>query len=184
MEYRAGSGELVTDRLILRKLREEDAPAVMELMNDEEVTKSTHSLGSRYTLDTANEWIARHQEDFETGGFIFFAVTDRSAGGFCGFICLNFEKRDNRGELGYAYARSCWGKGIATEATQAVIDFAFGVRKMHKVYARHFASNPASGRVMQKCGMTFEGLQLSHDFKNGRYEDVLSYGILNPGENA
>jgi RimJ/RimL family protein N-acetyltransferase len=97
-----------------------------------------------------------------------------------GFICLVMEPRDHRAELGYAYGRRHWGKGIGTEACKAVIDFGFQVKGLHKIYARHFVSNPASGRVMAKSGMEYEGTQKSHDFKDGRYEDVASYGILHP----
>ena len=97
-----------------------------------------------------------------------------------GCICLVSEPRDYRAELGYAYGRSHWGKGIGTEACRAVIDFGFRVLDLHKIYARHFVSNPASGRVMQKSGMEYEGTQKSHDYKDGRFEDVASYGILHP----
>lgn len=182
MEYRAESVEIVTERLILRRFRAEDAPAIAEQLNDPEVTKSTHSLSYPFTVSGAEAWIQRQHADFESNSSYVFAVTDRQTGAIFGFICMICEKRDQRGELGYAYGRKYWGHGIATEATRAVIEFAFQVKNLHKVYARHFASNPASGRVMQKCGMRYEGTQLSHDFKIDHFEDVLSYGILNPAE--
>ena len=179
MEFHAENCEMTTERLLLRRFRAEDAPAIAEQLNDKEVCKSTHSLSYPFGIENIKGWIARQQEGFEKDSSYVFAVTDRMTGEMYGFICLIHEKRDKRGELGYAYGKRHWGKGIATEATKAVIDFAFSVKGMHKVYARHFASNPASGRVMQKSGMTYEGTQISHDFKTDHFEDVVSYGILN-----
>lgn len=69
---------------------------------------------------------------------------------------------------------------IYHRAERAVIEFAFTEKKYHKVYARHFASNPASGRIMQKCGMTYEGTLKDQIHKINSYEDLVYYGIVNP----
>lgn len=179
MTYNSETCEMTTERLLLRRFRKEDSPAIVEQLNDPDVCKSTHSLNYPFAPNGAEGWIERQQEGFDKDSSWVFAVTDRVTGEMYGFICLVHEKRDRRGELGYAYGKKHWGKGIATEATKAVIEFAFSVKGLHKVYARHFASNPASGRVMQKSGMICEGTQLSHDFKLDHFEDVVSYGILN-----
>ena len=59
-----------------------------------------------------------------------------------------------------------------------MIDFGFRVKKLHKIFARFFSSNPASGRIMEKVGMTQEGILKEHVIKEGRYEDLVHYGIV------
>ncbi|MEK4006743.1 GNAT family N-acetyltransferase [Paenibacillus sp. FSL H3-0333] len=86
----------------------------------------------------------------------------------------------HNGEIGYWIGEAHWGHGYGTEAARAVIEFAFTEKKYHKVYARHFASNPASGRIMQKCGMTYEGTLKDQIHKINSYEDLVYYGIVNP----
>lgn len=60
------------------------------------------------------------------------------------------------------------------------IHFAFKEKELHKVFARYFKSNPASGRIMQKVGMVQEGLLKDQVVKDGKYEDLIYFGIINP----
>ncbi|MBR5701014.1 MAG: GNAT family N-acetyltransferase [Oscillospiraceae bacterium] len=180
MKYNAETRTITTENLILRPFREEDVPAITAEMNDPEVVKTTHAMSYPFPEENVRRWIGGMSASWEKGSSCVFAVTGRETGEMYGFICLVMEPRDYRAELGYAYGRRHWGKGIGTEACRAVIDFGFQVLDLHKIYARHFVSNPASGRVMQKSGMEYEGTQKSHDFKDGRFEDVASYGILHP----
>ena len=180
MNYNAETRTITTENLILRPFREEDVPAITAEMNDPEVVKTTHAMSYPFPEENVRRWIGGMSASWEKGSSCVFAVTGRETGEMYGFICLVMEPRDHRAELGYAYGRRHWGKGIGTEACKAVIDFGFQVLDLHKIYARHFVSNPASGRVMQKSGMEYEGTQKSHDYKDGRYEDVASYGILHP----
>ena len=180
MDYNAETRTITTENLILRPFREEDVPAITAEMNDPEVVKTTHAMSYPFPAENVRRWIGGMNASWEKGSSFVFAVTSRETGEMYGFICLVAEPRDFRAELGYAYGRSHWGKGIGTEACRAVIDFGFQVLDLHKIYARHFVSNPASGRVMQKSGMEYEGTQKSHDYKDGRFEDVASYGILHP----
>ena len=180
MTYDAETRTITTENLILRPFREEDVPAITAEMNDPEVVKTTHAMSYPFPEENVRRWIGGMSGSWEKGSSYVFAVTGRETGEMYGFICLVSEPRDYRAELGYAYGRRHWGKGIGTEACRAVIDFGFQVLELHKIYARHFVSNPASGRVMQKSGMEYEGTQKSHDFKDGRFEDVASYGILHP----
>lgn len=76
---------------------------------------------------------------------------------------------DNAYWIGEEY----WGKGYGTGAAKAMIDFAFMEKKYHKVFARYFKSNPASGRIMQKVGMVQEGLLKDHLVKDDKYEDLI-----------
>lgn len=85
----------------------------------------------------------------------------------------------NQGEVAYWIGEPYWGRGYATEAAKAILQFAFEEKKLHKVFARYFSTNIASGRVMKKIGMEQEGILKEHIIKEGKYEDLVYYGILN-----
>ena len=85
-------------------------------------------------------------------------------------------------ELGYWISPDVWNKGIATEAARALIKYGFEIKEFHKIVAKHFKYNGASGRVMEKTGMKKEGTQEKHVLKNDLYEDIVLYGIINPQE--
>jgi RimJ/RimL family protein N-acetyltransferase len=89
---------------------------------------------------------------------------------------INREHR--RAELGYWIAFDRWNQGYATESNQRLIDFGFEVLGLHRIEARHFLRNPASGRVMQKLGMQHEGVERDWAVKGERYESLAVYSIL------
>ena len=82
------------------------------------------------------------------------------------------------GELGYWLGVPFWNQGYCTEAALAVVQYGFEVLRLHRIYASHMIRNPASGRIMQKIGMTYEGCQRQHVQKWGVFEDLATYGIL------
>lgn len=78
------------------------------------------------------------------------------------------------GETGVPY----WNEGYATEAASRLIEHVFEDLSLNRVAARHFARNPASGRVMQKAGMVHEGTIREGALKGERFEDLELYAIL------
>ena len=82
------------------------------------------------------------------------------------------------GEIGYWVGLPYWNRGYATEASAALLDFGFDVLGLNRILARHITRNPASGRVMQKVGMEFEGISRQHFLARGQFEDVACYAIL------
>ena len=176
--------QLVTKRLILRPFTVEDAPDVSRLCNNYELYKTTLSLPYPYTVSSAQQWISGHADHFSEGSAYEFAITDKESGRLIGCVGLSHNQAHRHGELGYWIDQDHWGQGVASEAAEAVVRFAFDVKGYHRVFARHFASNPASGRVMQKIGMAYEGLQIGHIYKDGVCHDIALYGIINPRETA
>ena len=81
-------------------------------------------------------------------------------------------------ELGYSLARPLWGRGYMTEALRRVIAFTFDTMDMNRIEAQHELANPASGRVMEKCGMRREGILRQRLYNKGQYVDVALYAIL------
>jgi RimJ/RimL family protein N-acetyltransferase len=88
------------------------------------------------------------------------------------------ECEHDRAELGYWIGKPFWGRGYATEAARALVQYGFDTLGLHRIYARHLTRNPASGRVLHKIGMTHEGYRRKHEKKWGIYEDDKLYGIL------
>ncbi len=170
---------LVTDRLLLRPFTLADAPEVQRLAGDYEVASNTLEIPYPYPDGEAENWIATHRPGFENGVHVVYAVTRARIGDLVGAVGLvEINRRHGRAELGYWVARPCWGRGYATEAARAVIEYGFSVLGLHRVYAVHFSRNPASGRVMEKCGMAHEAHLREHDRKWGVFEDVDVRGVL------
>ncbi|HEX7708287.1 MAG TPA: GNAT family protein, partial [Thermoanaerobaculia bacterium] len=87
-------------------------------------------------------------------------------------------KGEGIAELGYWVGVPFWGRGYASEAAAEVIRFGFEDCGMHRIYGCHYARNPASGRILEKVGMTREGTFRQHILKWGEYLDVVYYGLL------
>jgi RimJ/RimL family protein N-acetyltransferase len=107
-----------------------------------------------------------------------WAITSANSGELLGSIGLTFNAAHDHAEMGYWIALPHWGSGFCTEAARAVLAYAFDHRNLARVCAHHFGSNPASGRVMQKIGMKYEGTSRRHLKKWDRFEDAVWYGIL------
>jgi RimJ/RimL family protein N-acetyltransferase len=95
-----------------------------------------------------------------------------------GAIGLRVEAEHERAEVGYWIGVSYWGQGYATEAARAAVDFAFRHFGVNRVFAFHFTTNPASGRVLQKIGMRREGTRRQHTLKWGEFLDSDLYAAL------
>jgi len=124
-------------------------------------------------------WIPTHEGNFINDKLYEFAVTDKSSGELYGAISLSNNQRYKNGEIAYWIGEEYWGNGYASEALSAIISFAFTEKGYHKVWGRFFSSNPASGKVMQKVGMTKEGVLVEHIIKDGEFKDLVLYGITN-----
>jgi RimJ/RimL family protein N-acetyltransferase len=169
---------LETPRLLLRPFTIADAPAVQRLAGTREIADTTLNIPHPYPDGAAEQWIATHPENFANGTAASFAIVLRASSALCGAISLHIEQRHQHAELGYWLGVDYWNQGYATEAATALLGYGFTVLQLHRIYARHFTRNPASGRVMQKLGMTFEGIQREHVLNGSQFEDLACYGIL------
>ncbi|RHW43314.1 N-acetyltransferase [Neobacillus notoginsengisoli] len=180
MQYNHTNNTMTTKRLHLRLFQTSDAPAATKLCNNYNLFKHTLHLPYPYSIEDALTWIARQLENFNADKSYEFAMTNKETGELVGAIALTNNQRFQHGEIAYWVGEEYWGLGYATEAAQAIIQFAFNEKQYHKVFARCFSSNPASGRVLQKLGMEKEGLLKDHVRKEGRFKDLVYYGLINP----
>ena len=169
---------LQTERLVLRGFTQKDASDVQRLAGEWEVARTLLSVPHPYEDGMAEEWISGHRSAFERGEGVNFATVLRERGELCGSIGLLINSRDANAELGYWIGVPYWGQGYATEAAKEVVRYGFEQLWLHRVYAAHFGNNPASGRVLRKVGMTYEGTRREHHRKWGEYEDRVEYGLL------
>jgi|SRR5690349_9915963 len=166
---------LHTERLTLRPFTLDDAPAVERLAGAYEVAASTLLIPHPYPAGAAARWIEQHQKAFEDNQIHFFAMD--ANGEFIGSIALVM-KGEGLGEIGYWVGMPFWGRGYATEAAREVVRYGFETCGLQRIYAAHFARNPASGRVLQKAGMQYEGTLRRHQPKWGELIDIAFYGVL------
>lgn len=131
-----------------------------------------------YENGVAEQWISTHQEAFASGQQVHFAAVMRDGLALWGSISLVINQRDNNAALGYWIGLPYWGQGYATEAAQAIVSYGFKMLNLHRIHARHLKSNAASGRVLQRVGMVYEGCLHEHIFKCGQFHDVEHYGLL------
>lgn len=168
---------LETARLVLRAFVPGDAPRVRELAGDRAIAATTMNIPHPYPEGAADEWIASLPELFASGRVVSFAVTLRATGELIGGCGLRLNELHKRAELGYWIGKPYWNNGYATEAAKAVIGYAFA-RGFNRVFAEHYHTNPASGRVLRKAGMSFEGVLRQHMIKWGEPMDMHIYSIL------
>ena len=169
---------LRTERLILRPFAAEDASRVEELAGAREVADTTLHIPHPYPDGVAAAWIAGHPRQWETGGGVTSAIAERRGGALVGAIALTLAPEHARAELGYWIGLAHWNQGYCTEASRALLEFAFDELRLNRVQARHLTRNPASGRVMQKLGMQLEGVHREAVRKWDRFEDLALYAIL------
>jgi ribosomal-protein-alanine N-acetyltransferase len=170
---------LVTERLILRPLRDADAPAVAAGAGDKRVAKYLIQVPSPYPLTLARAWVRHRIEWWELGRGVTLAIGTRAQPDeLLGTVSLRRYARDKRAELGYWLGHAAWGLGYATEACHAIVDYGFRQLGLARVYAMVLAGNATSERVLDKLGMVREGVQRQHVRKGRRLVDVTLYGVL------
>jgi RimJ/RimL family protein N-acetyltransferase len=152
---------------------------VQQLAGAREIADTTSTIPHPYPDGAAEQWIATHGENFESGKSVNLAITLAEAGELVGAISLMSINRDHaRAELGYWIGVPYWNQGYCTEAGAAVAAYGFGELGLNRITAHYFARNPASGRVLEKIGMTREGVLRQHLRRWGRFEDCVACAIL------
>jgi ribosomal-protein-alanine N-acetyltransferase len=168
---------LHTERLLLRPFSLADAQAVQSLAGEREIAAMTLTIPHPYEDGMAEAWISTHQEAFEKGEAVFFAITLRSDGTLIGAMSLEINQQHLRAELGYWIGVPYWNQGYCTEAAQVVVKYGFEELGLARIHAAHFKRNPASGRVLQKLGMSHEGSLRKHVLKWYEFVDFELYGL-------
>jgi len=166
---------LETARLILRPYTLDDAPTVARLAGRREIADTTISIPHPYSEKQARDWIERRSQAKE----IVFAVVTKKEHQVVGSVGLReIDREHGQAEMGCWIGVYWWGRGYATEATRALLQFGFETLRLNRIYAHHMIRNRASGRVLEKLGMKKEGVLRERVRKWGVFEDVVLLAIL------
>lgn len=148
-----------TERLILRELTHEDIQGMFLLDSDPEVHKFLGGNAIK-TIKQAEETIEFIRSQYDTLGIGRWAVIDKKSGDFLGWSGLKFITGSINGktgyyDLGYRFLKRHWGKGYATEAAIASLDYGFKVLKLKEIFAIADCQNLNSCRILEKSGFEF-----------------------------
>ena len=175
-----GTVTIETERLILRRFTMEDAEAMYRnWASDDEVTKHltwpTHT-SVEISKMVLTDWTSHYPEpDFYNWAIVLKENGPEPIGNIS---TAHVKESTLCATMGYCMSRAHWGKGIMTEALTAVIDFFFDEVGFNRIDADHAVDNPASGRVMEKSGMRYEGTHRQAVRTNCGIVDIKKWAIL------
>ena len=169
---------LETDRLHLRAIRVSDAADMYDYAKRDEVTK--YLLWNPHPDVTyTRRYLEYLAGRYRLGQFYDWAIVSKSDQrliGTCGFV--RFDCPHNSAEIGYVLSPDYQGQGYMYEAARRVMQFGFSVLGLHRIEARYMIENASSRQVMEKLGMTFEGVKRSSMLVKGQYRDIGYCAIL------
>ena len=151
----ASIGVLRTEHLILRAPGQADATAIARLINDRRIAENTSRIPHPYALADAHAFLAHLNRDPSERAFLI-RLADGTIVGGCGL------QVSGGGDLepGYWIGVPYWGRGYASEAARALVDHAFTELDCERLACRARVSNPASRRVLEKCGFAWTSVAL------------------------
>ncbi len=154
-----------------------DIPNIVRLAGSYNIYQNTENIPHPYSEMDAVYWLNTAYQGVRDGTHYVLAIRLNTDDALIGAISLKGINTYERAVLGYWLAEPFWNNGYMTEAAQRVIRFGFEDLQLNKIYATHLAYNPASGKVMAKCGMKWEGKLKQHIKKENQFVDLVFYGV-------
>lgn len=175
-----GTQIIKTERLILRPFKIEDIDDVYKNYGSDPKITRYISWVPCDTKEKCEGFINFNLKEYETNPMFFSWVITMDDTIIGSISIFNVNNDNDSGELGYSLGSKWWGNGIITEATKAVIDYAFNKVEFNRIYGSCHEENIGSKKVMEKMGMSFEGI-LRDGQRNldNTYSNLLLYSILN-----
>lgn len=164
---------LKSDRLILRPFTMDDIRDVYLYANDPKVTEYLTWEPHENILET--EQIINN---FYIGSNGIYAIELESEQRCIGCMDLRLDIENNKASFGFVLNSNYWNQGYMSESLLLTLEFVFTKLKLNRVESTYYLENKASGRVMEKCGMKYEGTGLQELRVKGIYHDVVHYAIL------
>lgn len=174
-----GSAKIETERLILRKFEYTDDGNMLKYWISDPEIQSMYSEPVYSTKQDVKELLDKYINSYGNNDYYRWAVilkeTDECIGQIAYFLVDN---NNHFAEIEYCIGSLFQRKGLATEATKAVIQYGFDKMNLHKVQISHKSINIPSRKVIEKCGLTYEGTLRDFFYQDGKYIDRLYYSIL------
>ncbi len=170
---------LETERMRLRRVTIDDAADMFAYCSDKEVAKYVNWDAHQSMADT-HIFLNLILNQYKGNNYVFWGIQDKQTHHLIGTInFVSWKKKHRTAEIAYIISRDYWGRGMMTEAAMRVIAYGFTEMNLVRIQARCFRENLASERVMEKVGMTFEGIMRMAMQVNGIHYDLKLYSILN-----
>jgi RimJ/RimL family protein N-acetyltransferase len=161
-----------TDRLTLRPFTELDATIVAELAGEKVISEMTANIPHLYELTDAVDWIRTHQNLFNSGKGVVYALVLKNSNTLIGAV--SFPRiEEGEGTLGYWLGVPFWGVGYATEGSRALIEYGKDKLGLSKLKVMHLTENERSKSVISKLGTTYVGTKTIQ--AQGRAREVCVY---------
>jgi len=148
---------IALDGLVLRRALPSDATALFEAYAADPVATRWLTIRTVTQVEDTREFLARCQRDWDEGHSFVYALTPPAPQHDRPFGAIDLRIDGFQASYGYALARSHWGRGFASRALRALVDLALARPGIWRAWACCDIGNPASARVMEKAGMSFEG---------------------------
>lgn len=168
-----------SERLVLRRFDDGDLAAFLAYLNDPLVAR--YQSWESYTEEQAREVIERQKglEPGTPGQWFTFAAELKETGSLIGHVALSVKADDHRqAEIGFTFARAHQGRGLAREAAESVLDYAFGVLGLHRVVAITDCENERSVALLGRLGMRREGHFVENIWFKGAWGSEYLYALL------
>jgi ribosomal-protein-alanine N-acetyltransferase len=163
----------------LRKLEWGEIDAVHALISNADVVR--HMLFPVCSREESEKFLREslvEASESDCWRSIVRAVSERSTGMLVGLCGVVIPRGSEDGEIWYLIRPDWWGKGIATEAAEQLLDFGFGELRLHRIWARSLPENPASTRVLEKAGMRREGFLVKNLKIHGEWKSSFLHAVL------
>jgi ribosomal-protein-alanine N-acetyltransferase len=178
MEFRS----IITNRLLLRKVEQTDAPFILKGLSNDVLTK--YMLVHYYSLDEVQEQMDYYASHYENETGYYWLMQCLKTGDAIGVIGINnLSQIHKKAEIGFWSLPEFWGKGYTTEAGKAILQFCFQCLQLNRVEATVETQNPASIAAIQKLGLQHEGTFKEYEMNNGKLIDLMMFAILKSSTN-
>jgi ribosomal-protein-alanine N-acetyltransferase len=143
-----------TPRLLLRSWTLEDAPALLQVLQEPDIFRY-FPPSPPPTLEKTGRYIAHQLAHWQERGYGHWAVATQADGQVVGWNGLEYLPETDETEVAYLLSRQVWGRGLATEAARAAVEFGFGTCILSAIIGLVHPDNAGSIRVLEKSGLTF-----------------------------
>ena len=169
--------QLHTKRLLLARFTREDQEFVFKALSHPEVIR--HYGVEYHSLEATKEQMDYFENLYHHKTGIWWKIVDRERGEPLGGIGMNnYQTQHNRAEIGYWLLPEHWGRGIVSEALEAMVSYLFREWGIHRLEAVVEAGNSKSSKVVERAGFVYEGTLRDCEIKHGQYISLLMFSLL------
>lgn len=175
-----GTKSIDTKRLLLRKFTKDDSEHMFKNWANDDVVTKYLTWPTHKNIEVTNKVLENFISEYEYKNNYHWVMELKEIGQVIGSIgVVNLNEENYSCEVGYCISKTYWSKGIATEALKSIVDYLFSEVGFNRIVGKYEVENLASGRVMAKSGMKYEGTFREVILRNNNeFYDMSQYAIL------